>query len=273
LARAKRTDRTEARRRTRVAQLAAYRAANPAPEPDGEDDDEDEPTPEPTRRRGTRPASATPSSQRFAPAPRPGITSSLRAAYRPVQLREDLATLPQLLMQPGVIGTAVATVLVAAYFAIAYAPAVGAVAPGDSAGLVNVVGTNQTPYLLFNLLLGTPPAPGAFLIGYFAKRSAWLGGLLFGMVAAACFTVLVLTPSGRLLTGDNDKLIYVVQAWIFDPLGAMLFAAAAAWYRRFLRIATPPRQAPPSRGGSAKTVKPVQGRGDAPRNRLSGGGR
>ena len=265
MARAKRTNRTDARRRSRAAQFAADAEAG-APEAEA--------APPPARRRGTAPAAPeapTGSARAGSSGPRPGIMSSLRAAYRPVQLREDIASLPQLLVQPAVLAAAVAAVFVAAYFAIAYGPAVSGVATGDAQGLVNVYGSNQLPAMLFSLLLGTPPAPGAFLIGYFVKRSAWLGGLLFGLVAAACFTVLVLTPAGRLLTGDNDKAPYILEAWVLDALGAMLFAAASAWYRRFLRLATPPRQLPPPRGGASRSAKPVQGRGDAPRNRLSGG--
>jgi hypothetical protein len=272
LARAKRTDRTEARRRRRAAQLAAEPELT-APEPDAEV------APAPARRRGTAPAATQEPGQkqgpRSAPAPRPGITASLRAAWRPVNLREDVAGIPLLVMQPGVFGTMIAAAIVSVLFAVAYSPAISNIAAGDSPSLTKVVVDNQLPYLLLNLMVMPPPAAGAFLVGYFAKRSAWLGGLLFGLVAALCFTVLVLTPAGRLLTGDNDKTVYVVQAWLLGPTGAVLFAAASAWYRRFLRMATPTRPQQ-QRGGTsrtAKAAKPVQGRGDAPRNRLSGGSR
>jgi hypothetical protein len=191
-----------------------------------------------------------------------------------VHLREDIAGLPLLLVQPGVLGTMAAAAVVSVLFAVAYSPAIGNVAVGDSPALVKVVQDNQLPYLLLNLMVMPPPAAGAFLVGYFAKRSPWLGGLLFGLVAALCFTVLAFTPSGRLLTGDVDKTA-LVTAWIYGPFGAVLFAAASAWYRRFLRLATPPRPQQ-QRGGSSrstKAAKPTQGRGDAPRNRLSGGSR
>jgi hypothetical protein len=268
LARAKRTDRTEARRRSRAVQLAAG-AESTAPEPEAEV------APAPTRRRGTAPAAAQEPGQKFVPAARPGITSSLRAAWRPVHLREDVAGIPLLLMQPGIIGTMAAAAVVSVVFAVAYSPAISNVAVGDSPALTKVVVDNQLPYLLLNLMVMPPPAAGAFLVGYFAKRSAWLGGLLFGLFAALCFTILVLTPAGRLLTGDNDRTVYVTQAWLLGPTGAVLFAAASAWYRRFLRIATPPRQQQ-QRGGSSKAAKAAKapaGRGDAPRNRLSGGSR
>ncbi len=257
MARAKRTNRTDARRR--------YRAENlPAGVDTAAQEAEDAPAAAPARRRFTAPASAGPGARR------PGILSSLRAAYRPVHLREDIAGLPLLLTQPGVIGTMAVAIAASAFFAITYGQAIGSVPVGDAQGLTNVVVANQLPYLLLNLMVMPPPAAGAFLIGYFAKRSPWLGGLLFGLVAALCFTVLVATPAGRLLTGDNDKSVYVLQAWLLGPVGAVVFAAASGWYRRFLRMATPPRQPRPGSGPS-KSAKVVQGRGDVPRNRLSGG--
>ena len=52
--------------------------------------------------------------------------------------------------------------------------------------------------------------------------------------------------------------------------GAMLFASAAAWYRRFLDLVNPNRGQRQGRGGQPK---PQSGRGNAPRNRLSGSNR
>ena len=49
----------------------------------------------------------------------------------------------------------------------------------------------------------------------------------------------------------------------------MIFAAAIAWYRRFLDLLNPNR----GNRGQKGQAKPAQGRGNAPRNRLSGQGR
>jgi hypothetical protein len=264
LARAKRTNRTDARRRYRADNLAAG-VDTTVPETEATQAEA------PARRRGTAPVAARAPAAAGPAGPRPSILKSLTAAYRPVHLREDIAGLPLLLMQPGVIGTMAAAVAASAFFVIVYSPAIGSVPTGDAQGLTNVVVANQLPYLLLNLMVMPPPAAGAFLIGYFAKRSPWLGGLLFGLVASLCFTVLVATPAGRLLTGDNDRTVYVLQAWLLGPVGAVVFAAASGWYRRFLRMATPPRQPRPGSSGASKAAKPVRGRGDVPRNRLSGG--
>jgi hypothetical protein len=96
-------------------------------------------------------------------------------------------------------------------------------------------------YMAISLFVAPPPAAGGFLIGFFAKRASWLTGLIFGIVSALCYSILIVSPAGRLLTGQNSADPFVLQAWIAGPLGAALFAAAAAWYRRFLDLANPNR--------------------------------
>jgi hypothetical protein len=99
-----------------------------------------------------------------------------------------------------------------------------------------------------------PPAAGAFLVGFTAPRASWLGGLAFGIVAAVCYAAIVLSPAGRLLIGSNPPEAFVLQAAVMGPIGALLFASAAAWYKRFLNLASPNRG---RRAANAK-VKPKQ---------------
>ena len=64
------------------------------------------------------------------------------------------------------------------------------------------------------------------------------------MVAAGCYSVILLSPTGRLFIGANPPQPYVANAWIVAPLGAMFFASASAWYKRFLNLANPNRGKP-----------------------------
>jgi len=72
--------------------------------------------------------------------------------------------------------------------------------------------------------------------------------------------VVLQTEAGRLLTGDKpmDALVVGHAAW--SPVGAALFASAAAWYRRFLDLANPNRQHRSSKpqGRSNAKAKPAR---------------
>jgi hypothetical protein len=262
LARAKRTDRTEARRRSRAAQLAAG-AEIAAPEPEVEVEAA------PRRRRGTAPTTTHAPVQRPAGASgapvRPGIRASISAAYQPVDLRADLRALPKLLTHWSFLVTVAAGVIASGVYIVTAVPAAA-----------NATATTTTPETLpylsslaINMLIQPPPIGAAMILGFFAPRATWLLGLIYGVVAAICFSVILLVA---VPTTDTPLVGLIVQSLILAPIGTMMFAAAISWYRRFLRLATPARP-PQQRGGSAKAVKPVQGRGDAPRNRLSGSGR
>ena len=79
-----------------------------------------------------------------------------------------------------------------------------------------------------------------------ATRASWLGGFIFGMVAARASAWSCSSPAGRLLTGDQPAQGLIATGWVYSPLGATLFAAAAAWYRRFLNLANPNRGRKPA---------------------------
>ena len=103
------------------------------------------------------------------------------------------------------------------------------------------------------MALQPPPAIGAFLIGFTAKRASWLGGLIYGIFV---------THRGDRRPADagrppaHRRRLGATRsssghaAW--SPIGAALFASAAAWYRRFLDLANPNRQASSSRPRKAK---------------------
>jgi hypothetical protein len=250
LARAKHTDRTEARRRYRAEQ-AALAAADEVGEPETL-------APNTLARDATKPAAGK--APGTAITERPSITGAFRTSFRLVDLRGDLRALPQIVTQWAFLAAIAVAIGAAAWFALAYGPAVAGVAAGDTAGLEAVIRANSTPWLLFGLAVTPPPAAGAFVIGFTARRASWLGGLLFGVAAAICYTVVIMTPAGRLLTADNPAGYFIASAFAYGPIGAMLFASAAAWYKRFLNLANPnrgrrPAKAQPKQKSRASTAK------------------
>jgi hypothetical protein len=231
LARAKRTDRNEARRRYRAEQAARLAAS----EGDTDASDAEQPMPE---TRQTRTASPS------RPA-RPSITAAFRNAFRPLDLRADLAAAPRVLTHWAVLVAVAVSVIATAVF-IAATNEIGAsldlTKPNPTEG-ITISSTTNISYLVVSLFVAPPPAAGAFLIGFTARRASWLGGLAQGIVAAVCYSAIVVSPAGRVLIGGSPADPVVVSALAFGPVGAALFASSAAWYRRFLNLANPNRNA------------------------------
>ncbi len=237
VARAKRTDRTEARRRNRAEQAALAEG-----EPGAE-------APAAPRTSGKAPAQS-------APAARQGILASFRLAAHPLDLRGDLRAAPQILTNVGFLAAVGVTLGAAAFFVFSYNDAMAAIPVGTATTtqLQDVVGKSSIPYFLGTMALQPPPIIGAFLIGFMAKRGSWLGGLVYGIFVVILAIVVLQTPSGRLLTGDQSAEAVIVGHAAWSPVGSAVLASLAAWYRRFLDLANPNRQ---QRG-----AKPQQGRGN-----------
>ena len=249
MARAKRTDRTEARRRHRseqtvtngtaaVATAGEFKASTPAKR-------------QTQAAQGERPE-------------RPSVTAAFRAAFRPVDLSGDLRALPRLLIHWSFWGPALATIAASAVF-IVWSQGWQADVPASTLGTIAVLALQMFVYPV------PAPAGTAFIAGFGAPRASWLIGILLGVLAAAAYAaVLYLTPTAVLLdmrmvsSADNIQAT-ALSAFLIAPIGSALFAAAAAWYRRFLNLANPNRQQ--QRRG--QPVKATQGRGDIKRDRLS----
>ena len=260
MARAKRTDRTEARRRHRAEQAAELETSQ-----DGDElvHDADVAVAAPARRKGTAPAgaAAATSTKAAAAAPRaarPSFMASARAAYRAPNLREDLAYLPRLLIHW--------SVLVSAGLAVAGTAVLLAAGTGtDATGQVTTTTAGAIGGMLFSLFVGPPPFGAALLMGFMLPRATYLVGAIFGAVASACLTVVLISEADKI---GGNIVAYALQAWVLGIIGTMFFTAGIAWYKRFLDLLNP------NRGQRGKTQqKPPQGRGNAPRNRLSGSSR
>jgi hypothetical protein len=244
LARAKRTDRTAARRRYREEQASVA-----APAKDG---DAVAAGPESTRA-GAKPAGATPAPQR------PSLMAAVRGAFRPVDLAGDLRALPRLVLHWSFWGPILATVVTTAVYLVA---SQGRTATTESDTAWVVVN------LAFQMFVFPLPAPAgaAFIAGFGAPRAAWLIGIFVGVVSAICFAVILNSASAEVAATNPgvDLQQYALQGFLVAPVGASLFAAAAAWYKRFLNLANPNRQQ-----RRQAPQRPQQGRGDIKRDRLS----
>jgi hypothetical protein len=244
LARAKRTDRTEARRRTRAEQAMTSEGAALATA-------------------GATSAGSTAAARPGQPA-RPSITAAFRGSFRQVHVAEDLRSLPRLLIHWSFWGPALATGAAAALFLV-YAQGWQPGQPPDTVGSVAVLALQMFVFPL------PAPAGSSFIAGFGAPRASWLIGILIGVIAAACYAaVLYIAPTDLLLDLGMTSTASSVQeaalmGFLVAPIGASLFASAAAWYRRFLNLANPNRNQ-----RRAQAAKPVQqGRGDIKRDRLS----
>jgi hypothetical protein len=235
VARAKRTDRAEARRRFRQNQLEEAAAPNELTS-DGAAAVAVAVAARPAAsRRGPTPASR--------PAQRPGVLTAFRLAAAPADVRGDLRLLPSLLLSRGAI---IPGILILASLVVTFAL-------GATGGLI--------PALMFQAFLAPPPMAASFLAGILTDRAAWLLGLIAGIAAGVGFAlVMVFAPDDVILglyrassaipAGFRES--YAMQALLISPLMGLATGAFAGFYRRFLRMAGPQQ---PSGNRSGKQRK------------------
>jgi hypothetical protein len=225
VARAKRTERAAARRRYRAATTVA---------PDVDDLVETPVVPAaalPRERRDPRPSGTTPGAP---PPARASFFGSLRTAAGPVDLRGDLRAFPSVVLRSKA----------------ALIP--GAVIVATTAAmLIPSVAANQFVVLAGNVILQPPPMIIAFLAGMLAPRAAWLMGGLSSLAAGAAYVLVVtvntdvlITPLGfTYVVSTEQKLAYALNLLITAPVFGLAVGAFAGFYRRFLNMSAPQRQA------------------------------
>jgi hypothetical protein len=236
VARAKRTERAEARRRYR-ATLATDPLAEDADSADGVSTSGSSQDAKRSNAAsgGKQGASGTPE--------RVGFLDAFRLSIRPVHVREDIAALPWITVHTKAIWLPV-LITIAATIATA---ATGA--------------NDMVTGLLFTYFVVFPAIGGVFIGGFLAPRASWLVGIVIGLVSAACYVALGVT---NLLPAPFAEQFTVsaagatVSAFIYSPIMGAFFAAGAAWYRRFLALSSPNRnrrqsQAPKQRPGDGRT--------------------
>ena len=233
MARAKRTHRAEARRRYRSEQTVIDQAA---------DTELDGPV-------TTPPAASRPGSTN-APA-RPGIGYAARAAFRPLDARSDLRALPELIRDKALWVPVLLTLVSTALFVV-----VRPEGRTDALGVLTV--------FLYQYFVVTPAIGGVFIAGFLAKRASWLYGVLVGLLAAACYSFLVLRGFiGAAPTPETQNVArdVVLASFLLSPIVGAFFASTAAWYRRFLYLANPNRGRPrgaPQRPDGRTRARPNQ---------------
>jgi hypothetical protein len=222
VARAKRTDRANARRRYR-AEMAGTEGFDEegAPVAAG-------PTPAPSKARPA-PSKGTTSNP---PPGRLGIGEAFRRSIHPLNIRGDLRDLPKLVTNKALWLPAALTI--------------------GSTILVFATGADKNfmTALLYTYFVQSPAIGGVFLAGFLAPRASWLLGVLVGLLSAACYTAIIL--SGTLGAPTESARDVIVAAFLLSPVMGGLFAAGAAWYRRFLQLSSPNRgkQPPPKKAGN-----------------------
>ena len=211
MARAKHTGRAEARRR--------YRQAT-TQDAGIEELEEDAP---PAER--DRPERARAARQQPQPGARPGLTSAFRAAYHPANVREDFAALPKLVRHWSFF-VPILMIVAGAFVAFTFWNFTGGqlawqvlVFPGSGFGLPQLVA------------------------GFFAPRASYMLGFLVSLAQGVVATIFILQLSSRLGTPFPSDQIpgLLTQSFLAGPVSGTLFAAAAAWYRRFLALSGPRR--------------------------------
>jgi hypothetical protein len=225
VARAKRTERADARRRYRVVTTGApdLDAAVEAPVVPA--------AALPRERRDRRPSGLAPGAP---PPPRKGFLPSLRAAAGPVDIRGDLRALPSVVLRSKA----------------ALIPGLVIVAT-TAAMLIPATAANQLVVLAGNVILQPPPMIIAFLAGMLAPRAAWLMGGLSGLAAGVAYVLVVtvntdvlMTPLGfTYVVSTEQKLAYAQNVLITAPVFGLAVGAFAGFYRRFLNMSAPQRQA------------------------------
>ena len=241
MARAKSTDRSEARRRHRAI-LAAQAAEAEAAESTSESDAA--PAPEASNRPSRATDRRVAAGQQRAPV-RPSVLDALRTSFRPANVREDLRALPDITLHSRAIWLPAVLMLVGAVAAL-------------------VAGTGVVRQVVIAILYPTPMLP-SFLSGALAPRAAYLAGGLTGIIGGvivfglALLTAVIPSASGDTVAPTAQEaaglFVYVLVSGL---LFGIVFGGFASFYRRFLSMSSTNRNQPkrPQKNGRA----PARGR-------------
>ncbi len=212
MARAKNTDRADARRRYRAATAAEVESDDVAVSAAA--------VPRDARPSGTPKASA--------PAePRPGIIEAFRRAAHPADVRGDLRALPVILRTERRVWIAPGLVVLGGFFL-----------------LVPTLRDSSVGVLAAQLLVVPPPLIPSFLAGMMVSRGGWLMGLLVGLFSGIVFSIYVATApaTGSVAITPELRSQALFYALTVSPLFGLATGAFAGFYRRFLRVASPAQQ-------------------------------
>jgi len=244
VARAKRTDRAEARRQYR-AYLAAQAEAQAAAEA------EDAEIPSEDRGASARPARPRELDGGPAPGVRLGMVGAARAAFRTPHYLDDLRNIGPLVVRTNAVWPVAALCLIAAL--IAYPRINPQTVAADDTILAIVF-----QFVLFPLPL-LPP----MIAGFLAPRSTWLAGILASAISVVTLVALLVVTrmpidsvNGHVAGGraiQDVGVAGVTASWLSAalPFGALM-GAGAGWYKRFLDYMGAGKQRRTSKSSSQK---------------------
>jgi hypothetical protein len=232
VARAKRTDRAEARRRYRAYLQDQAEAEGAEGEEDG--------TPEP---RASAKASRTPEAGVVRPGQRVGFVAAMKMATHPIHYGDDLRYAPTLIFRTNAIWPTVLLSL----GALAY-------------GLMQNDFQGGGFQFVLSFLIAMPPLVQPIVAGFMAPRATWLAGVVSGLFSGACYEVLILwaansnmanMPAGLKLA-SNQYLPATVQLMAIAITFGALLGAGSGWYKRFLGLTSGSSTRPPQRSSAKK---------------------
>ena len=287
MARAKRTDRADARRRYRGIQSEAGAMPDEGPE-SRESASNAAAEPPSSARRSPSPsrpgAPRTSDSDRpgVAPGQRPSFTAAFRSAARPWDLRSDVAYIPTLTLRTRAV----------------WIPALATVASGVVFLASQPLGSNGLANLAFQLFVLPPTIAGSFVAGILAPRATYIAGGIAALAGALVFSAAVLitpstlsaatiapSPSPAATASDaasasgsaapsvpatpsapppadtastSDKLGAIVQSIVLSVPFGVAIGAFGGYYRRFLAVSSPNRQRRAAEQQRQKSQRPKQ---------------
>ncbi len=239
MARAKRTDRAEARRQYRA--YLQEKQDTAVAEADDAGGAADVVSPGPARSREQKPQAVV------APGGRLGIFAAAKAAYRTPHYVDDIRNVRSLVFH----SKAVWPVL-----------AVCAAGGAFSVFRISSGASNPDPVLttVFQFLFYPVPLVPPMIAGFLAPRSTWLAGVFAGFISTmtlvvvfALTTITVPGYAGKFPT--TDLLSITVQLLSTSLAFGLMMAALAGWYKRFLSLTSGPRKRPAAKSGGQRPAQ------------------
>ncbi|HEY5472102.1 MAG TPA: hypothetical protein VIK32_02815 [Candidatus Limnocylindrales bacterium] len=238
MARAKRTDRAEARRQYRAYLQEKQETA--AAEANDSDGAADVASSRPARSRDQRPQAV------IKPGGRLGIFAAAKAAYRTPHYLDDIRNVRSLVFH----SKAVWPVLVVCVAAGAFS--VFRISSGAAS-------TDPVLTALFQFLFYPVPLVPPMLAGFLAPRSTWLAGLIAGFISTMTmvgfFAMTTTTIPGYAGTISGGLLAITVQMLSTSLAFGLMMAALSGWYKRFLSLTSAPRNRAPAKSASQRPTQ------------------
>jgi hypothetical protein len=239
VARAKRTDRAEARRQYRAYLQDKQEAA--AAEADDSVRAGDIGTSKPARIRDLKPLVAVQPSGRL------GIFAAAKAAYRTPHYMDDIRNIRSLVFH----SKAVWPVLVVCVAGGAFS--VFRISSGASS-------TDPVLTAVFQFLFYPVPLVPPMIAGFLAPRSTWLAGVIAAFIATMTlvlvFAMTTITVPGYAGTLSSTGLLSITVQLLSTSLAfGLMMAALSGWYKRFLRLTSAPSKRSAAKSGGQRPAQ------------------